>query len=153
MVPSRPAATVSVLRCFPALQYARRKEFDHIVIETTGEVLPPHCSLNATKWCKPNMKLLLHGNLLSPARGTPLGARCPAERCNPSCWALAYLPMQREAAGPCLRPAPLPPLPSPLAPGMANPAPIITSFYADPDLPSRVRLDGVVTVVDAKNIG
>ncbi|KAG2441512.1 hypothetical protein HXX76_003134 [Chlamydomonas incerta] len=37
--------------------------------------------------------------------------------------------------------------------GLANPAPIITSFYADPDLPTRVRLDGVVTVVDALNIG
>ncbi|PNW71216.1 hypothetical protein CHLRE_16g692901v5 [Chlamydomonas reinhardtii] len=36
--------------------------------------------------------------------------------------------------------------------GLANPAPIITSFYADPDLPSRVKLDGVVTVVDALNI-
>ncbi|KAG2485498.1 hypothetical protein HYH03_015771 [Edaphochlamys debaryana] len=37
--------------------------------------------------------------------------------------------------------------------GLANPAPIITSFYADPDLPSRVKLDGVVTVVDAANVG
>ncbi|PNH03634.1 COBW domain-containing protein 1 [Tetrabaena socialis] len=36
--------------------------------------------------------------------------------------------------------------------GLANPAPIITSFYADPDLPSKVRLDGVVTVVDALNV-
>ncbi|KXZ50419.1 hypothetical protein GPECTOR_16g593 [Gonium pectorale] len=36
--------------------------------------------------------------------------------------------------------------------GLANPAPIITSFYADPDLPSKVKLDGVVTVVDAKHV-
>lgn len=35
---------------------------------------------------------------------------------------------------------------------MASPAPIIASFYADPDLPSRVKLDGVVTVVDALNV-
>lgn len=34
--------------------------------------------------------------------------------------------------------------------GLANPAPIISSFYMDPQLPSRVKLDGVVTVVDAK---
>lgn len=34
--------------------------------------------------------------------------------------------------------------------GLANPAPIISSFYADARLPDRVRLDGVVTVVDAK---
>ncbi|GLC59688.1 hypothetical protein PLESTB_001522700 [Pleodorina starrii] len=36
--------------------------------------------------------------------------------------------------------------------GLANPAPIITTFYADPQLPSRFKLDGVVTVVDAKNV-
>lgn len=34
----------------------------------------------------------------------------------------------------------------------ANPAPIISSFFMDADLPDRVRLDGVVTVVDAKNV-
>lgn len=31
--------------------------------------------------------------------------------------------------------------------GLAAPGPIISSFYLDPDLPDRVRLDGVVTVV------
>lgn len=31
--------------------------------------------------------------------------------------------------------------------GLANPAPIISSFFMDADLPDRVRLDGVVTVV------
>lgn len=36
--------------------------------------------------------------------------------------------------------------------GLANPAPIISSFFMDKDLPDRVRLDGVVTVVDAKHV-
>jgi G3E family GTPase len=36
--------------------------------------------------------------------------------------------------------------------GLANPAPIISSFYMDANLPDRVRLDGVVTVVDAKHV-
>lgn len=36
--------------------------------------------------------------------------------------------------------------------GLANPAPIITTFYLDPSLPDKVRLDGVVTVVDAKHV-
>ena len=35
--------------------------------------------------------------------------------------------------------------------GLANPAPVIQSLYVDEDLPHRVRLDGVVTVVDAAN--
>ena len=35
---------------------------------------------------------------------------------------------------------------------MANVAPIISTFYFDAQLPARVRLDGVVTVVDAKHI-
>lgn len=37
--------------------------------------------------------------------------------------------------------------------GLANPAPIIATFYMDPSLPDKVRLDGVVTVVDAKHVG
>eukprot|EP00877_Chromochloris_zofingiensis_P010130 jgi/Chrzof1/5370/Cz16g00110.t1 len=36
--------------------------------------------------------------------------------------------------------------------GIANPGPIISSFYMDQQLPDRVRLDGVVTVVDAKHV-
>ncbi|GBF93061.1 hypothetical protein Rsub_05672 [Raphidocelis subcapitata] len=36
--------------------------------------------------------------------------------------------------------------------GLANPGPIISSFYMDKTLPERVMLDGVVTVVDAVNI-
>ncbi|KAF5826553.1 CobW/HypB/UreG, nucleotide-binding domain-containing protein [Dunaliella salina] len=36
--------------------------------------------------------------------------------------------------------------------GLANPAPIISSFYMDQELPDKVRLDGVVTVVDAKHV-
>ncbi|MEW5320098.1 MAG: hypothetical protein WDW38_011197 [Sanguina aurantia] len=36
--------------------------------------------------------------------------------------------------------------------GLANPAPIISSFSMDDDLRDRVRLDGVVTVVDALNV-
>ena len=36
--------------------------------------------------------------------------------------------------------------------GLANPAPIISTFYLDEHLPDRVRLDGVVTVVDAKHV-
>eukprot|EP00798_Chlamydomonas_sp_ICE-L_P020567 gene20567-27362_t len=34
--------------------------------------------------------------------------------------------------------------------GLANPAPIISSFFVDKNLPDRVKLDGVVTVIDAK---
>lgn len=36
--------------------------------------------------------------------------------------------------------------------GLANPGPIVSSFYMDQDLPGRVRLDGIVTVVDAKHV-
>mmetsp|Transcript_29161 Transcript_29161/g.75470 ORF Transcript_29161/g.75470 Transcript_29161/m.75470 type:complete len:401 (+) Transcript_29161:265-1467(+) len=36
--------------------------------------------------------------------------------------------------------------------GLANPAPIISSFYMDQELPDKVRLDGVVTVVDSKHV-
>lgn len=36
--------------------------------------------------------------------------------------------------------------------GLANPGPIVSSFYVDHRLPDRVRLDGVVTVVDAKHV-
>jgi len=36
--------------------------------------------------------------------------------------------------------------------GLANPAPIISTFYIDEELPEKVRLDGVVTVVDAKHV-
>lgn len=36
--------------------------------------------------------------------------------------------------------------------GLANPGPIISSFYMDKELPGRIALDGVVTVVDAANI-
>lgn len=34
--------------------------------------------------------------------------------------------------------------------GLANPAPIISTFFMDPELPDRVKLDGVLTVVDSK---
>ncbi|WIA35200.1 hypothetical protein OEZ86_003663 [Tetradesmus obliquus] len=36
--------------------------------------------------------------------------------------------------------------------GLANPGPIVSSFYMDRDLPDKVRLDGIVTVVDAKHV-
>ncbi|KAF8060481.1 Gspt2 [Scenedesmus sp. PABB004] len=36
--------------------------------------------------------------------------------------------------------------------GLANPGPIVSSFYMDQQLPDRVRLDGIVTVVDAKHV-
>jgi G3E family GTPase len=36
--------------------------------------------------------------------------------------------------------------------GLANPAPIIQTFFLDPDMSEMVRLDGVVTLVDAKHI-
>jgi len=35
---------------------------------------------------------------------------------------------------------------------MANVSPIISTFYLTEELPERVRLDGVVTVVDAKHV-
>lgn len=36
--------------------------------------------------------------------------------------------------------------------GLANPGPIIASFYMDEALQDKVRLDGIVTVVDAKHV-
>lgn len=36
--------------------------------------------------------------------------------------------------------------------GLANPAPIIQTFYLEKDLNDACRLDGVLTVVDAKNV-
>ena len=37
--------------------------------------------------------------------------------------------------------------------GLADPSPVIQSFFVDEDLKSRVRLDAVITLVDAKHIG
>lgn len=37
--------------------------------------------------------------------------------------------------------------------GLANPAPIIQTFYAEDQLFNDVKLDGVVTLVDAKHAG
>jgi G3E family GTPase len=42
--------------------------------------------------------------------------------------------------------------PPPSPAGLANPAPVINTFFANQDLVSRVRLDGLVTVVDAKHV-
>lgn len=39
----------------------------------------------------------------------------------------------------------------PIFPGLANPAPIIQTFYAEDQLFNDVKLDGVVTLVDAKH--
>ena len=36
--------------------------------------------------------------------------------------------------------------------GLANPAPIIQTFYLEPELQDACRLDGVVTLVDAKHV-
>jgi G3E family GTPase len=36
--------------------------------------------------------------------------------------------------------------------GLANPAPIIQTFYLEPELQDTCRLDGVVTLVDAKHV-
>lgn len=36
--------------------------------------------------------------------------------------------------------------------GLADPGPVISSFYLDTELPFRMRIDGVVTVVDAVNV-
>jgi G3E family GTPase len=36
--------------------------------------------------------------------------------------------------------------------GLANPAPIIQTFYLEPALMDACRLDGVVTLVDAKHV-
>ena len=36
-------------------------------------------------------------------------------------------------------------------PGLANPAPIIQTFYAEDTVFNDVKLDGVVTLVDAKH--
>jgi G3E family GTPase len=36
--------------------------------------------------------------------------------------------------------------------GLANPAPIIQTFYLEPALQDACRLDGVVTLVDAKHV-
>lgn len=37
--------------------------------------------------------------------------------------------------------------------GLANPAPIIQTFYAEDVIFNDVKLDGVVTLVDAKHVG
>lgn len=37
--------------------------------------------------------------------------------------------------------------------GLANPAPIIQTFYAEDQVFNDVKLDGVVTLVDAKHAG
>lgn len=37
------------------------------------------------------------------------------------------------------------------SPGLANPAPIIQTFYAEDTIFNDVKLDGVVTLVDAKH--
>lgn len=37
--------------------------------------------------------------------------------------------------------------------GLANPAPIIQTFYAEDQIFNDVKLDGVVTLVDAKHAG
>lgn len=37
--------------------------------------------------------------------------------------------------------------------GLANPAPIIQTFYAEDAIFNEVKLDGVVTLVDAKHAG
>jgi len=37
--------------------------------------------------------------------------------------------------------------------GLANPAPIIQTFYAEDKIFNDVKLDGVVTLVDAKHAG
>ena len=37
--------------------------------------------------------------------------------------------------------------------GLANPAPIIQTFYAEDQVFNEVKLDGVVTLVDAKHAG
>lgn len=37
--------------------------------------------------------------------------------------------------------------------GLANPAPIIQTFYAEDKVFNDVKLDGVVTLVDAKHAG
>lgn len=37
--------------------------------------------------------------------------------------------------------------------GLANPAPIIQTFYAEDEVFNDVKLDGVVTLVDSKHVG
>lgn len=37
-------------------------------------------------------------------------------------------------------------------PGLANPAPIIQTFFLEEELSEGLRLDGVVTVTDAKHV-
>lgn len=36
--------------------------------------------------------------------------------------------------------------------GLADPAPVAQTFFADPDIASKARIDGIVTVVDAKHL-
>lgn len=36
--------------------------------------------------------------------------------------------------------------------GLADPAPVAQTFFVDPDLSERTRLDGIVTVVDARHV-
>ena len=36
--------------------------------------------------------------------------------------------------------------------GMANPAPVAQTFFVDDEMKEKLRLDGVVTVIDAKHV-
>ena len=36
--------------------------------------------------------------------------------------------------------------------GMANPGPLASTFWLDDELESQMHLDGVITIVDSKNI-
>jgi G3E family GTPase len=46
-----------------------------------------------------------------------------------------------------------PPTPTPCVPaGLANPGPIISELWTDEELEAAVTLDGVVTLVDGRNI-
>lgn len=45
------------------------------------------------------------------------------------------------------------PAPCPLAPvGLADPAPVLQTFFVDEELKESYQLDAVITVVDAKHI-
>jgi G3E family GTPase len=37
--------------------------------------------------------------------------------------------------------------------GMADPGPVAQTFFVDPDMQQKVRLDGIITLVDTKHIG
>jgi G3E family GTPase len=100
-----------------------RGGFDHIVIETTGTVCKC-CSMCARTHC-----IVVDSNSFDALFARSLYPR--------ACMPALQLAKSRQQG---------------VDAGLANPAPIISTFLLEPSLAERVRLDGICTVVDAKHV-